>query len=91
MSIAKTGISLGGALLALAVVGTAQTFQPFTPDIPKAWDDREVARFELPLVQRDRSPRYMTSEEYYKLTDGRFIARTRPSPRAVSRLDIWRR
>jgi len=62
MSIAKTGISLGGALLALAVVGTAQTFQPFTPDIPKAWDDQEVARFELPLVQRDRSPRYMTSE-----------------------------
>jgi hypothetical protein len=41
--------------------------QEFKPDIPKAWDDQEIERFELPLAQRDRSPRYMSSEEYYKL------------------------
>ena len=41
--------------------------QDFHPDIPRAWEDKEVERFELPLAQRDRSPRYLTSEEYYKL------------------------
>ena len=52
------------AVLAFAASGTAQDFRP---DIPKAWDDKEVERFEMPLVQRDRSPRYMTSGEYYAL------------------------
>ncbi|MBS1858690.1 MAG: hypothetical protein JST11_25190 [Acidobacteria bacterium] len=52
--------------------------QEFKPDIPKAWDDKEVERFELPLAQRDRSPRYMTSEEYYKLKV-RPIYRTYPA------------
>lgn len=39
----------------------------FHPDIPRAWDDEAVATMELPLAQRDRSPRYMSAEEYYKL------------------------
>src|ERR1700723_1617205 len=52
------------AILALAASGAAQDFHP---DIPKAWDDKEVERFEMPLAQRDRSPRYMTAEEYYAL------------------------
>jgi hypothetical protein len=41
--------------------------QEFRPDIPKVWDDAEVTRFELPLVARDRSPRYMSAKEYYAL------------------------
>ena len=40
-------------ILVLAETGSAQTFHP---DIPKAWDDQEVARFETPLAQRDRWP-----------------------------------
>jgi hypothetical protein len=40
---------------------------PFHPDIPKAWDDQAVATMELPLAQRDRSPKYMSSAEYYAL------------------------
>lgn len=59
----------------LAPAGRAQEFKP---DIPKAWDDKEVERFELPLVQRDRSPRYMSSAEYYKLKI-RPIYRTYPA------------
>jgi Di-haem oxidoreductase, putative peroxidase len=47
-----------------AVVASGQTFHP---DIPRAWDDKDVARFQLPLAQRDRSPRYMGSAEYYAL------------------------
>jgi len=41
--------------------------QQFHPNVPKAWDDKEVEGFEVPLAQPDRSPRYMSSEEYYKL------------------------
>jgi mono/diheme cytochrome c family protein len=41
--------------------------QEFHADIPRAWDDDAVAGLELPLAQRDRSPRYMSAEEYYKL------------------------
>ncbi len=52
------------SILTVAGRGTAQTFHP---DIPKVWDDKEVERFELPLAQRDRSPRYMTAKEYYAL------------------------
>jgi hypothetical protein len=40
---------------------------PFQPDIPKVWDDQAVETMELPLAQRDRSPRYMSSAEYYAL------------------------
>lgn len=41
--------------------------QEFRPQIPNVWDDHEVERFEVPLAQRDRSPRHMPAEEYYKL------------------------
>ena len=41
--------------------------QEFHPNIPKAWDDKDVEGFEVPLAQVDRSPRYMSSAEYYKL------------------------
>jgi hypothetical protein len=46
------------AFVTLTGIGAAQVFRP---EIPRAWNDREVATFELPLAQRDRSPRFMTS------------------------------
>ena len=55
---------MGFAILALACSSPAQEFRP---DIPRVWDDGAVKDFELPLVQRDRSPRYMSADEYYKL------------------------
>jgi hypothetical protein len=33
--------------------------QSFHPDIPKVWDDREMARFELPLAHAEASLGYM--------------------------------
>ena len=60
----NTIVLLGCALLAVTLAGAEQTF---TPDIPKVWDDKAVEGLELPLAQPDRSPRYMTAEEYYKL------------------------
>jgi hypothetical protein len=55
---------IGCVILAAAVPCVAQDFHP---NIPRAWDDKEVEGFELPLAQRDRSPRYMRADEYYKL------------------------
>jgi len=51
----------------LSIAGTVAFGQTFHPDIPRAWDDKAVEGFEVPLAQRDRSPRYMTAEEYYAL------------------------
>ena len=55
---------VGCTILAIAGTSAAQTFHP---DIPRAWDDKEVESFEVPLAQRDRSPRYLTAEQYYTL------------------------
>ena len=55
---------LTSGYLFLAAVSTAQTFHP---QIPKAWDDRDVASFEVPLAEPDRSPRYLNAAEYYAL------------------------
>lgn len=45
----------------------AKSQAAFTPNIPRAWDDKAIKGLEVPLAQRDRSPRYMSAEEYYKL------------------------
>ena len=60
----RTTRIVAGTVLAL----TSNAFpQKSSSEIPSVWDDKEVARFELPLAQRDRSPRYMTAAEYYAL------------------------
>lgn len=45
----------------------AKSQAAFRPNIPRAWDDKAVEGLEVPLAQRDRSPRYMSAVEYYKL------------------------
>jgi hypothetical protein len=40
---------LTGGWLVFAVVASGQAFRP---DIPRTWDDREVAAFQVPLAQR---------------------------------------
>ena len=52
------------AVLAIVRPAVPQTLRP---EIPRVWDDEQVARFELPLAQRDRSPRYPNSQQYYAL------------------------
>jgi hypothetical protein len=51
-------------LLVIVAVGSGQDFRP---EIQKVWDDVAVAGFEVPLAQRDRSPRHLSSREYYAL------------------------
>jgi len=59
---ANNGQLFASAILAIGGTAAAQTFHP---DIPRAWDDKEVARLEVPLAQCDRSPRYPSAEQYY--------------------------
>jgi Di-haem oxidoreductase, putative peroxidase len=61
----ETVCAVGLILLAVAALGAGQT--TFHPDIPRVWDDQAVETMEVPLAQRDRSPRYMSSAEYYAL------------------------
>jgi cytochrome c553 len=63
-SVSTTSLGISFAILML---GTTCAAQHFSPKIPKAWDDKDVAGFEVPLTQPDRSPRYMTEKEYYAL------------------------
>ena len=50
------------ALLCLVAISLA-----LGQNIPKVWDDRELASFELPLVNPDRSPKHGPSEYYYRI------------------------
>ena len=52
-------------VLTSATIGVAPT--EFRPSIPKVWDDEAVRTMEVPLAQADRSPRYLSSAEYYAL------------------------
>ena len=54
-------------ILLLATITNLAMAQAFHPDIPRAWDDREVETFEVPLAQPDRSARYLSAAEYYAL------------------------
>ena len=54
-------------VLLLSTITSLAIAQTFHPVIPRAWDDREAAGFEVPLAQPDRSPRYLSSDEYYAL------------------------
>ena len=62
---ASVGV-IGVAVLALAYPFRVRA-QEFHPDIPRTWDENAVTDLELPLVSRERSPRYMTAEKYYEL------------------------
>jgi hypothetical protein len=61
----RTVCAIALTLVAVVAFGAGET--SFYPDIPKVWDDRAVETMEVPLAQRDRSPHYMTSAEYYAL------------------------
>jgi hypothetical protein len=55
-------------LSGLRLFGSAnQAVAPFTPKIPKTWDDGAVAKLEVPLVNAAYSPVHVGSEAYYQL------------------------
>ena len=48
----REGALAVGEILHLAGTVVAQTFDP---DVPHAWNDKDVTELEVPLAQRDRS------------------------------------
>jgi hypothetical protein len=54
-------------LAAALLAGLAVSAQPFSPNIPKFWDDHAVESFEVPLANPRYSPRHVSSAEYYAL------------------------
>ena len=35
--------------------------------IPRTWDDEEIARHEVPLAQPEASPKHVSSDYYYRI------------------------
>jgi hypothetical protein len=62
---AVTSVGLFMALSAKKLLAGDNVAPTFHPDIPRAWDDHEIGAFQVPLVQRDRSPQYLSAQEYY--------------------------
>src|SRR5689334_12723188 len=40
---------------------------PFTPIIPRVWDDAEMAQLQLPLIDSAASPKQISSDYYYRI------------------------
>jgi hypothetical protein len=38
-----------------------------SPQIPRTWDDAEIARHEVPLAQPEASPKHVSSDYYYRI------------------------
>ena len=62
-------LTLAGFLLCLcAAIRGADRGSTFTaPDIPKTWDDEEIARHEVPLADPTGSPKHVSSDYYYRI------------------------
>ena len=56
-------------ILLMSSVGLSQrkahVSSTFTPVIPRVWDDAEITRLQLPLVDSTASPKQITSDYYY--------------------------
>lgn len=73
----EVGIGLTKPLIvvALALLG-ATTFvssraqvsdRKWLPNIPKTWDDEALQALEVPLARREASPKYISSDYYYRM------------------------
>ena len=40
---------------------------PFSPAIPRVWDDAEMAALQLPLVESTASPKQISADYYYRI------------------------
>jgi Di-haem oxidoreductase, putative peroxidase len=56
-----------GVVWALALLAQRPHRAVLPPELPRMWDDRELATVELPLADRSGSPRFVPSEYYYRI------------------------
>lgn len=71
-----TGSLIVATLLLVLGASAAQTQRTAAVEIPKTWDDAEIARHEIPLADPAASPRHVSSDYYYRIPYG-------PSTRAI--------
>src|SRR5262245_2572454 len=58
-------IALCGPFSITALIAQAQSSS--VPVIPKTWDDRALARFEVPLAEANASPVPVSADYYYRM------------------------
>src|SRR5436305_669258 len=80
MRLMKRKVTLA-LLMTLAIVMTAFEFlsgaaapaaapapaAAWTPNVPRAWDPKELAAMEVPLVRPEYSPHYQDADYYYSI------------------------
>jgi mono/diheme cytochrome c family protein len=56
-----------GWIAGIFVLATGFVAAQQSPEIPRTWDDGEIARHEVPLAQADASPKHVSSDYYYRI------------------------
>jgi hypothetical protein len=60
-------LALAGLTTSLKGDSLQSSEHPFTPVIPKTWDDAVMANLELPLAHAPASPKHVSSNYYYRI------------------------
>ena len=56
-----------GVMASLARVSAQDSKKKWSPAIPKTWDDKAMESLEVPLANPAASPKYVSSEYYYRM------------------------
>jgi hypothetical protein len=59
--------AFGSAALLAALAAVPGAAQPWEPEVPRTWDARAIADFELPLATPEMSPVHVPEDWYYAL------------------------
>lgn len=54
-------------VLTLLWLGALGATAPFTPRVPRTWDDEAIRTLEVPLADSAASPRHVSSDYYYRM------------------------
>ena len=54
-------------VLAASILWAAVHQPKLAQNVPKVWDEKEFAQFELPLVHREASPKHAAADYYYRM------------------------
>lgn len=69
----KTAVLMLAVLSVISIIARGLTViakdpsSHFVPDIPKVWVDEDMAKLEVPLANKDASPKHAPAEYYYRI------------------------
>ena len=67
MVVRRTVIGASVILVTATVTHSQSQSSVFVPSIPRAWDDAALSTLEVPLPDRDYSPKAVSSDYYYRM------------------------